>query len=151
VASISSVITGGFGVPGSASLIITDGYGTAGVTPIVVADAGGYGPGWNIDFEGIRKRIDEERADRESRRTKIEQLYRQATGQPLATDADIETMPRAKPAQRKRYEQVQVEIAAIREIDESIARLEARIAEARDQDVNEQEVRDILWIAANVI
>lgn len=33
MASISSVITGGFGVPGSASLVITDGYGTAGVTP----------------------------------------------------------------------------------------------------------------------
>lgn len=33
MASISSVITGGFGTPGSASLVITDGFGTAGVTP----------------------------------------------------------------------------------------------------------------------
>lgn len=38
MASISSVITSGFGVPGSASLVITDGYGTAGVVvpPVVV-------------------------------------------------------------------------------------------------------------------
>lgn len=33
MASISSVITGGFGVPGSASLVITEGFGTAGVAP----------------------------------------------------------------------------------------------------------------------
>ena len=33
MASISSVITCGFGTPGSASLVITDGFGTAGVTP----------------------------------------------------------------------------------------------------------------------
>ena len=33
MASISSVITGGFGVPGSAFLVITDGFGTAGVAP----------------------------------------------------------------------------------------------------------------------
>lgn len=36
MASISSVITGGFGVPGSASLVITDGYGTAGTLPPTV-------------------------------------------------------------------------------------------------------------------
>lgn len=31
--SIASVITGGFGPPGSASLVITDGFATAGATP----------------------------------------------------------------------------------------------------------------------
>lgn len=45
MASISSVITGGFGVPGSAALVITDGYGTAGVvvppTATNIVSAGG--------------------------------------------------------------------------------------------------------------
>ncbi len=43
MSSISSVITGGFGVPGSASLVITDGYGTAGVfvPPVVTSSPGG--------------------------------------------------------------------------------------------------------------
>lgn len=34
MASISSVITGGFGTPGSASLVITDGYGTLGAVVV---------------------------------------------------------------------------------------------------------------------
>ena len=33
MASISSVITGGFGTPGSAALVITDGYGTGATAP----------------------------------------------------------------------------------------------------------------------
>lgn len=36
-ASISSVITMGFGAPGSASLVITDGYGQAAAAPVVTA------------------------------------------------------------------------------------------------------------------
>ncbi len=34
MASVSSVITGGFGVPGSASLVITDGYGIGAAAPV---------------------------------------------------------------------------------------------------------------------
>ena len=34
MASKSSVITEGFGVPGSASLVITDGYGIAQLSPV---------------------------------------------------------------------------------------------------------------------
>ena len=42
--SISSVITGGFGTPGSAFLVITDGFATAGaVPPVVVTQTGGGG------------------------------------------------------------------------------------------------------------
>ena len=37
--SIASVITGGFGAPGNASLVITDGYATAGAIPPPVATA----------------------------------------------------------------------------------------------------------------
>lgn len=57
MASISSVITGGFGTPGSASLVITDGYGT-GAAAVVTNRAGrprrGRRPIWKLD-DGKRK------------------------------------------------------------------------------------------------
>ena len=45
MASISSVITGGFGAPGDVYLVITDGYGTSGavVVPPVIVDTGSAG------------------------------------------------------------------------------------------------------------
>jgi hypothetical protein len=58
VASISSVITGGFGVPGSASLVITDGFGSGATAPVTSLSGRrrrGRRPLWLTDAEGVEK------------------------------------------------------------------------------------------------
>lgn len=68
--SIASVITCGFGVPGSASLVITDGYSTAAVAPPVVTttQTGGGGSrrrrGRVIRYSDFESREELERAMR---------------------------------------------------------------------------------------
>lgn len=114
--------------------------------------ATGYGGGWNIDFTGIETRIADERADRESRRKNIQQVYRRATGQALPDDKAPESvvaemLPAVKPAARKR---IQAEIRAIAEIDASIARLEKQIEDA-DMAYIMAEERDIVWIVSEYV
>ena len=151
MASISSVITGGFGTPGSAALVITDGYGTGAAAPPVVGTVGS-GSGWHIDFAGIEKRIDDERADREARRKNIQQVYRRATGQPLPDDKPAEAvgaemLSAVKPAARKR---MQTEIKAIAEINQALVRLEKQIEDA-DMAYIMAEERDIVWIVSEYV
>lgn len=69
MASISSVITGGFGTPGSAYLVITDGYGTAGATPPATTLTGrrarrGRRPLWRTQDEG--RKLDPEAVKQEA-------------------------------------------------------------------------------------
>lgn len=52
--STASVITGGFGPPGSASLVITDGYATVGAAP-VVEDRPLVGDGYGLTYSQYQR------------------------------------------------------------------------------------------------
>lgn len=58
MASISSVITGGFGTPGSASLVITDGFGTGATAPPVVQSSATGSDGYALTYSQYKRLLD---------------------------------------------------------------------------------------------
>lgn len=108
------------------------------------ASTTGYGGGWDFDFGSLAKRIEDEKRDRDDRRVELERLYRKATGRDLQDVAEvapaaeaIRDAPRAKPDRLRAIESALVQLQAISEVEQSIARLEQQAEEA-----------DIVWIAS---
>ena len=107
---------------------------TAAAAPVATT---GYGGGWDFDFGSLAKRIDDEKRDRDDRRAELERLYRKATGKDLQDVAEvapaaeaIREAPKPKPDRLRAIESALVQLQAIAEVEQSIARLEQQIEEA---------------------
>lgn len=124
-----------------------DAWGTSWRTAVAApAATTGYGGGWDFDFGSLAKRIEDERRDRDDRRAELERLYRNATGKDLQDVAEVKPAAqslRQVPKRQQQAERIQaieaalVQVEAIAEVEQSIARLEQQIEEA-----------DIVWIAS---
>lgn len=113
----------------------------------------GYGGGWDFDFGSLTKRIEDERQDRDDRRAELERLYRKATGQDLQDVAEVAPAAQAIRAesirdetgpQRERLRAIEralVQLQAMVEIEQSIARLQQQIEQQTEE-------ADIVWIAS---
>lgn len=104
----------------------------------------GYGGGWDFDFGRLAKRIEDEKRDRDERRAELERLYRKATGRDLQDIAEVKPAaeaireaPKPKPDRLRAIEGALIQLQAIAEIEQAIARLEQQVEEA-----------DIVWIAS---